>query len=460
MDSSLQHWPIIVLLLGIATVVVLIAVLKIHAFLSLICASVVVGVLSQHLPGTAGNHYVRAVELSMTEFGTVAGKIAFVIALAAILGVALTMSGAAEKIVIKFIAILGEKLAPVALMVSGFVLSIPVFFDTVFFLLIPIAYSMGQKIRKDYVLFVMAISAGAAITHSLVPPTPGPLVMAEDLSLNLGLVIIVGILAGIIPAIIAYVFAKRLSNRVAIEPPALQGEETKESTINMPSFGLAVLPIIVPLLLIINSSALDYLYGSEVQSSFIIFCHFIGNKNVAMLLGTIIALWLLARQREWNILQVGKSMEKPLEIAGIIILITSAGGAFGGMIKHSGIGDWIKSLALGGIELNYVLLAWLVAAVMKIAQGSGTVAMITTAGIMVTLTTGIDLPYHPVYLLLAIGFGSMFISWMNDSGFWVVCKLSGFSEKQTLQTWTVILGLIGLVGLIEVMILSSLIPLA
>ncbi|NND06704.1 MAG: gluconate transporter [Saprospiraceae bacterium] len=460
MDSTVTHWPIIVLLIGIAAVVILIAVFKIHAFLSLICASVVVGVLTQQLPGQYSNHYVRAVELSMTEFGVVAGKIAFVIALAAILGVALTMSGAAEKIVIKFIGLLGEKLAPIALLISGFVLSIPVFFDTVFFLLIPIAYSMGQKIRKDYVLFVMAISAGAAITHSLVPPTPGPLVMAEDLSLNLGLVIVVGFLAGILPAIVAYLFAKRLSKRIPIEPPVMQDEAMEEPLSSLPPFGLAILPIIVPLILIINSSALEYFAGeNETQGTVATFWHFIGNKNMAMLLGTILALWLLAKQKGWGIKQVGQSLEKPLEIAGIIILITSAGGAFGGMIKHSGIGDWIKGLALGGIELNYVLLAWLVAAVMKIAQGSGTVAMITTAGIMVTLTTGIDLPYHPVYLLLAIGFGSMFISWMNDSGFWVVCKMSGFSEKQTLQTWTVTLGLIGLVGLIQVLILSKVIPL-
>jgi gluconate:H+ symporter, GntP family len=456
MDSTAQHWPLIVLLSGIVSVIVLIAILKIHAFLSLMFSAALVGIMSKQLPGDFTNHFVGAVELSMTEFGSTAGKIAFVIALASVLGVALTMSGAAEKIVIKFIEILGEKLAPVALLISGFVLSIPVFFDTVFFLLIPIGYSMGKRIKKDYVLFVLAISAGAAVTHHLVPPTPGPLIMAESLQINMGVVIIAGLLAGLLPVIIAYYYSIRLSRKMNIVPPDfLDDHKIEESA--LPPFALSILPIIVPLLLIIIASATEY-FGS-VNGTFTAFIQFIGNKNVAMLIGTILALWLLARQKGWNLFQVSKSMEKPLEIGGVIILITSAGGAFGGMIKHSGIGDWIEHLATTGLEINYVILAWIIAAIMKIAQGSGTVAMITTAGIMFSLIgNGAGLPYHPVYILLAIGFGAMFITWMNDSGFWVICKLSGFTEKQTLQTWTVVLGLIGVVGLIETFFLSKLFP--
>jgi GntP family gluconate:H+ symporter len=458
MESTIQHWPLFVLLIGIITVIVLIAVLKIHAFVSLMFAATLVGVLSSQLPGTYTNKYVAAVELAMTEFGITAGKIAFVIALASILGVALTMSGAAEKIVIKFIDILGEKLAPIALLISGFVLSIPVFFDTVFFLLIPIGYSMGKRLKKDYVLFVMAISAGAAVTHHLVPPTPGPLIMAETLQINLGLTILMGLLAGLIPVTIAYLYSIRLAKKISISPPSFADDQQIDES-SLPSFFHSVLPIVVPLLLIIIASATEY-FGSSSEGALTTFINFIGNKNVAMLIGTILALWLLANQKNWGLTKVSGSMEKPLEIAGIIILITSAGGAFGGMIKHSGIGEWIKSFATGGLELNYILLGWVVAAVMKIAQGSGTVAMITAAGIMYSLIgTGAELAYHPVYVLLAIGFGAMFITWMNDSGFWVICKLSGFTEKQTLQTWTVVLGLIGIVGLVETLILAKLFPL-
>jgi GntP family gluconate:H+ symporter len=154
-----------------------------------------------------------------------------------------------------------------------------------------------------------------------------------------------------------------------------------------------------------------------------------------------------------------EATSKPLEVAGIIILITSAGGAYGAMIKHSGIGAAI-SIATEGFEIHYLLLAWLIAAVMKIAQGSGTVAMITAAAIMAALIgPEPDLPYHPIYVLLSIGFGSLFVSWMNDSGFWVVARMSGFTEREALSTWSTLLGILGLVGLAQVMLFSWLLPL-
>ncbi len=432
-----------------------------HAFLSLMLASIVVGALSSSLPGEEGSyHLVQAVELSMTEFGIIAGKIAFVIALASILGVALTLSGAAERIVIRFMDLFGERFAPAALLLSGFVLSIPVFFDTVFFLLIPIAYSMGKRMPSKYMFFVLAVCVGAAITHHLVPPTPGPLIMAETLELNLGMVIIVGLIAGLIPAAAGYLVAKRVASTMDVRPPDLtaEGQSSDMPKKGLPPFSIAILPIIVPLLLIILASANQYFFAGSSDSGLTSFIQFIGNKNVAMLIGTLLALWILARQQEWGLIEVGKSMEKPLEIAGIIILITSAGGAFGGMIRYCGISEWIQGIVDAGFQMNYILLAWLVAALMKIAQGSGTVSMITSAGILYALINGVELPYHPVYILLSIGFGAMFISWMNDSGFWVVCKLSGFTEKQTLKSWTVTLASIGVVGLILTFLLATVFP--
>lgn len=460
MEIVNPNWPIIVLLIGIITVIVLITVVRLHAFISLVLAGVLVGALSnQFLPGSGGNHFVRAVELTMTELGTTAGKIAWVIALAAILGVALTLSGAAEKIVIKFLDVMGEKYAAGALLISGFILSIPVFFDTVFFLLVPIAYSMGRRMKKNYVLYVLAVSIGGAITHTLVPPTPGPLIIAEELGLNLGIVIVVGLLAGILPAIVGYYFARYISRGSDISPPSFENEEKTLDESELPGFTAAILPIVIPLFLIILASAKNYIASPD--SSLALIIDAVGNKNVAMLTGAIIAVWVLAKQKNWGMTALAKAMEKPLEIAGVIILITSAGGAFGGMIRHTGIGDWISSLAESGFEINYILLAWIISALMKIAQGSSTVAMITTAGIIVSLTTGgaIELPYHPVYLFLAIGFGSAFVSWMNDSGFWVICKLSGFTEKQTLKFWTTTYALIGLVGLFETLLFSKIIPL-
>jgi GntP family gluconate:H+ symporter len=186
---------------------------------------------------------------------------------------------------------------------------------------------------------------------------------------------------------------------------------------------------------------------------------FQGNKNIAMSVGAFLALFLWTKTKKLNSQELWKAIAQPLEVGGIIILITSAGGAYGAMINHSGIGDAIR-LTTQKFNIHYILLAWLIAAVIKIAQGSGTVSMITSAAIMTALigTQG-SLPYHPIYIFLSIGFGSMFISWMNDSGFWVVARMSGFTEKEGLQTWTFLLAVLALVGLLQVMLLSWLLPL-
>ena len=458
MESVTSSWPLIVLILGIVSVIVLITVLRIHAFISLMLSAILVGILAKTLPG-GGSHLVKAIELSMTEFGVMAGKIAFIIALAAILGVALTESGAAEKLVDQFLKIFGENLAPLALLLSGFILSIPVFFDTVFFLLIPIAYSMGKKLQHNYMIYVLAICTGGVITHSLVPPTPGPLLVAESLELNLGFVIGWSLLIGIVPAAAGYITSLRIGRKLQVRHPDFleAPEQVEETEKQLPSFFVSVLPIVVPLVLIMLDSAKAFLFGE--QKSFLTeSIGFLGNKNMAMLLGTIIALGILAKQKNLGIAKLGKFMEKPLEIAGVIILITSAGGAFGGMIRYSGITEWIQQLGDSGFKMNYILLAWGLSSLMKIAQGSSTVAMITAAGVVASLTTSIELPYHPIYLFFAVGFGALFISWMNDSGFWVVGKLSGFSEKETLKSWTILLAVIGLVGLIQILILSAVFP--
>jgi len=210
--APIDYWPLWVLAIGVVVVVTCIALLKIHPFFSLLLAAVTVGMLSAELPEPAGktglSHGVKALELPMVEMGSVAGKIAMPIALAAIIGMCLMESGAADKIVLRLIAVLGEKRAALALLIGGFVLSIPVFFDTVFFLLIPLARALALRLKKNYVMFVLAICGGAAIMHSLVAPTPGPLLMAENLQIDLGVSIVGGLLGALIPAFAVLIFAR------------------------------------------------------------------------------------------------------------------------------------------------------------------------------------------------------------------------------------------------------------
>jgi GntP family gluconate:H+ symporter len=446
------YWPFFVLFLGVVAVVLMITVWRFHSFVALMLAAIFVGLISINLPGVEGQpHLIKAIELPMIEFGIMAGKIAWVIALAAIIGVAMMESGAAERIVNFLLERLGENRAALALMTSAFILSIPVFFDTVFFLLIPLAIALAIKTGKHFVLYVVAMSGGGAITHSIVPPTPGPLIMAETLQIDLGVTIIGGILLGIIPAMVALWLAKLLDRKLNI--PVRIGETNPEQLESRPGLLLSFLPILLPIGLISMASIVAILNGNVPS-----WLAFLGNKNIAMGIGMAIALWLWARIRDLSARELWDAVSKPLEIAGVIILITSAGGAFGAMIKLSGIGAAIET-ATENFHIHYIILAWVIAAVMKTAQGSSTVAMITSASIMYGLIgTGTELPYHPIYLLMAIGFGSLFISWMNDSGFWVVSKLSGFTVKEALQTLTVSLALISLVGLTQVLLLSWVLP--
>tara|TARA_Y100000588_G_scaffold52286_1_gene49158 strand:+ start:433 stop:1881 length:1449 start_codon:yes stop_codon:yes gene_type:complete len=475
-DSSLvlgatTSWPFFVLAIGILFIVFAIAMLRFHAFVALILAAILVGVLASSLPGDeveGANHVINAIELSMLEFGATAGKIAWVIGLAAIIGICLMESGAADKIVRGLVRFMGEKQAGWAMMVAAFILSIPVFFDTVFFLIIPLAQALAFRLGKRYVFFVMCVCAGGALTHGLVPPTPGPLVMIDTLQLDLGFAMVMGILLGLPAGAVGVWIALRLDKKMNLglrESPTvkiadLEAIVSKDES-ELPHFFVSIMPVVLPVFLIALASSIKA-FGSGEPSKFNSVIEVLGNKNLAMALGTMIAVYLMASQKKMKFGPLWQEIEGPIATAGTIILITSAGGAFGAMIRHAGVGDAVKA-ATEGTGLSLIILAWLTAVVLKIAQGSGTVSMITTSGIIAAIIgvggpEMMDLPYHPVYLFAAIAFGSGVGSWMNDSGFWVVCKLSGFTETETLKSWTVMLAGLGTFGLIEVLLVSAIIP--
>jgi GntP family gluconate:H+ symporter len=465
--------PFLVLAIAILFIIVCIGVFKVHPFLALILAAILTGILSPvHLdsaqPGVP--NAVLALELTAREFGTTAGAVGVVIVLAAIIGQCLLESGAADKITRVFLSILGEKKASGAFFASGYFLSIPVFFDTVFFLLIPLVRSLFNKTRKNYVLYVMAICAGAVVTHGLVPPTPGPLIVVETLKgLDLGLAIGLGFLLGLIPAVAGLGYAVFINTRmpdvqpsVETNPDAMGSQEVDEAS--LPGFWMSALPVVLPVALITGKTFLG-LVDEYAPGSVPGFAHslaeFVGNKNFALLAATFVAAGVLRKWRRLSLGALKDRLEPAIMMGGMIVLITSAGGALGKILSRVGISEAIQNASADMFVSSaafYVLLAWTLAALMKTAQGSATVAMITASGIMAALIGNADLPCHLIYIYAAIGFGGMVFSWMNDSGFWVVCKMSGFTERQTLSTWTLLLFTIGFVGLLEVLLLSQLFP--
>ncbi len=461
--------PIWILLVGVLFVVFSIAYLRIHPFLSLILSGVIIGSLTHLVKGTEGNAVILAIKETMAQFGGTATGIAWIIALAAIIGFCLMESGAADRIVRKFLQFFGEERAGLTMLFSAFFLSIPVFFDTVFYLLVPLAQALAFRMGKRYVYLIVAVCMGAAITHSLVPPTPGPLLVVEKLGINLGFTILGGITLGIIPAIAALLLASQLDKRLQI--PLREGGMVKikdlesiaaKSEEDLPGFWISAAPVVLPVFLIALSSVVQEFFTSENPGFLTNAIMLLGYKHVAMFLGMVISVYLLAKHRQLGRVELWKTLESPMGMAGTIILITAAGGAFGGMIRLSGIGETITGLTEGS-GFSFVLLAWLIAAIMKVAQGSSTTAMITASGIMAGIlaamqASGAALGYDPFYIFAAIAFGAMFCSWMNDSGFWIVCKMTGFTESETLKTWTLSVSVISVIGIVQVWIVHLLIP--
>lgn len=478
-----QNWPFVVLGVSVGIVIILITLARLHAFLALILAALAAGLLSRVgslpplpasatlSPSTAANHWVRAMEHTTIGFGSTAGSISVVIGLASVIGLCVLESGAADKIVRRFLAVFGEKRAGFALLLSTYVVSIPIFFDTIFMLLIPIAKALRMRTGKDYMLYVMAICLAGATTHSLVIPHPGPLAMADSLKVSTGLSIGVGLLSGLIPVLVLWVLCRWVNWATPAEVTETPGASLADLRMLMdrpeselPSLAASLTPILLPVFLISLASVWDTIYKSTDWEKYAAvslagrWFEFLGNRNIALVIATAIAVWLLIRQRKFTMAKVADMMGPPLETAGVIILITAAGGAFGTMLRNAGVGDAIK-LAAEGREVNLIILSWAVAAVIRIAQGSATVAMLTTAAMISPMITG-SLPYHPVYLFLAIGYGAITMSWMNDSGFWVVSRLGGLTEKQTLRSWTIVLTGISVVGLISTYLLAKVLPFA
>jgi len=461
----LENYPFLILGIGIAIVIGMIIFLKINAFLALITAAMAVSLLGPE--SVDGINRIKRVAIA---FGDSVSGIGIVIALAAIIGKCMMDSGAADRIVRTFLKALGEKNASLALMGSGFVLAVPVFFDTVFYLLIPLARSLYRSTKKNYLMYIMAIAAGGAITHTLVPPTPGPLSMADNLGIDLGKMIFVGVLVAL-PAAFAGIFYAMFANRMMNIPMREVAEHKDPDPLaehELPSLVVSLSPIVLPVLMITANTLVSSMLDSGVGPQKLLgqlspFTSLIGDPNFALLVATAISLVILFRQRKLTLLKLGATVETALMSGGVIILITAGGGAFGKMLTVAQIGPAIQE-QFGGSDadatgLSFLFLGFGIAALLKVAQGSSTVAMITTSAMLATMNVNSQmLGFDPVYLATAIGAGSLIGSWMNDSGFWIFCKMSGLTESEALKSWTPLLIVLGCTSMATTILLSIVFP--
>jgi len=397
-------------------------------------------------------------------FGSTCGKIGILIAMAAIIGKCLLDSGAADRIVRWALSLLGIQGAPLAFLASGFLLAIPVFFDTVFYLMIPLGKALHMRVGKNYLLYVLTIVAGATMAHSLVPPTPGPLFVADQLGVDLGLMILAGCSVGLFTSAAGYCYALAMNARHELplrESPDLSLDDlqklSQRDISQLPPLWLSLLPIVLPVVLIGGYTALKSMPG-PLSPDLMKIAATLGNKNIALVIAAAISLAMLAWQRREGRRKLAESVQAALSSGGTIILITASGGAFGAVIQQTGVAALISQLPLAG-SLMLIVVAFFITMAVRTAQGSATVAMITSVGILAGIAGG-DLGFHPVYLALAIGCGSKPIAWMNDSGFWVICKISGMTEAEGLKYISPLSILMGFTGLAVTLAAAWLMPMA
>jgi len=444
-----------ILLIGLLILVVVFIVLgtarfHIHPFLILLVASYGFGLL-------AGVSPADTVESIIEGFGGTIGEIGIIIAAGTIIGVALERSGGAQVMADTVIRIIGQARAALSMSVTGAVVSIPVFFDSGYVILSPLARSLAAKSGTSMVTYALALSMGLMATHIFVPPTPGPVAAAGALGADLGMVILLGLVVTVPVVGVSYLYALFMGKRFYIDPESISvstssdNEETKP-TYPTPTPFRAFLPILLPIMLITLNSIASFEGNPLGEGLLFTALTFIGDPNTALLIGAFTALYISVWGGGRTITQ--DAVMDALRVAGPIILITGAGGALGGVLQATPITDFLaENLALSALGLG---LPFLLAAALKTAQGSSTVAIVTTASIIAPLTgtLGLESSTDLALATLAIGAGSAVVAHANDSGFWVVTQFSGMSVSEGYRFYTSATLIAGVTGIVTVLILS------
>lgn len=434
--------------IGIIILLFLILKLRIPAFIALLIASISVGIIS-------GMNPLDIINTIKEGMGNTLGFVATVVGLGAMFGAILEHSGGAEALANYLLNKFGDKNASWALMITGFFIAIPVFFDVAFIILVPLIYSLQRKTKKSLLLYAIPLLAGLAITHSFIPPTPGPVAVADILKADLGWVIFFGFIVGIPSAIISGpLFAKYISEKIHVNAPKIAD---KQSHKDYPAVGLILAIIGIPIVLIVSNTVLNSPLFEEgtIPTNVKNWLQMIGHPFSALIIANLIAWYLLGIKRGYNKETLLKTTTKSMEAAGIIILLTGAGGVFKQILINTGTGTMLANyFADKGISI--LLFAFLAAVIVRILQGSATVAMITAAGITAPLLSNTITDIDKALLVIAIAAGASIMSHVNDSGFWLVSKYLHLDEKQTFRSWSVMTTIVSLVGFATVLMVSLL----
>lgn len=450
----LDYNLLLAVLSGIAILLVLILRFKIQAFISLLIASITVGIIA----GMPPKDIITTMQQGM---GSTLGFVALVVGLGSIFGAILEQSGGAEALANYLLSKFGDKRASWALMLTGFLVAIPVFFDVAFIILIPLVYSLQRRTKKSLLLYAIPLLAGLAITHSFIPPTPGPVAVADILKADLGWVILFGFIVGVPTAVVSGpLFANYIAKRIQIEAPKLNFElgATTDEVKSYPAVKLILLIIGIPIVLIVCNTFVNspLVTESVISKEAKEWIGMIGNPFVALIIANIIAWYVLGIRRGLSKDELLKIATNSMGPAGLIILLTGAGGVFKQMLINTGTGEMLANY-FSSIGIGVLFFGFFIAAIVRILQGSATVAMITAAGVTAPLILNTTISQIDTALVvIAIASGASIMSHVNDSGFWLVGKYLGLTEKETFKSWTVMTTILSVTSFVLICILSIL----
>ncbi|KAB7706281.1 gluconate permease [Bacillus aerolatus] len=445
--------PLVIVALGIVVLLVLIMKFNMNTFISLVVVSFLIALAL----GMPISEIVASVQSGM---GNTLGGIALVFGLGAILGKLIADAGGAQRIAMTLINQFGEKKIQWAVVAAGFILGIALFFEVGLVLLIPIVYQISKHLKISFLWLGMPMATALSVTHAFLPPHPGPTVIAQEFGANVGLVLVYGFIIAIPTVIIAGPLFTKFARKFA--PSAFEKEPTgsmasignaKQFKLeDTPGFGISAFTALFPVILMAFSTIVT-LFQDELNLPvlFIDIVKMIGAPTTVMLLSVLLAIYTMGVARKIPMKQLMQSAETSIASIGMMLLILGAGGSLKQVLIDGGVGDYVAVL-FEGSTISPLILAWLIAAVIRLAQGSATVAALTTAGLVIPMMQGTEVNVE--LLVLATGAGSIIASHVNDTGFWIVKESFGLTMKETFATWTVLETIISVCGLGFVLLLS------
>ena len=433
---------------SIGVLLLLVITLRMQAFIALLAVSFVAAIIGGVPPS--------AVADAVTEgMGKTLGYIAVVIGVGTMLGEMIQASGGAGKIASTLIKVFGERKAQWALALIGIIVATPVFFEVGLIIFIPLVYSLARRTGKSLLYYGIPLVAGMAVAHACIPPTPGPVAVSSIIGADLGWVIFFGIIAGVPAAAIGGVFfGNHIAGRIHVPVPEIfeRNEDNTEGR-KAPSFAMVVSLIALPLVLILANTAGKIVLqeGSGLQE----WISFIGHPFAALTAALLLAFYFLGIRLGFSADEVQRIATRSMEPVGMIILLTGAGGVFGHILVETGVGEALTEM-MAATQLPILLFGFLIAVVIRVAQGSATVAMVTSAGLLAPIIQNGSFS-EPMLgaITIAVACGATVLSHVNDSGFWLVNQLMGMTEVQTLRSWTVMATIIGVVGLAVVLLVAG-----